>query len=92
MLSEREKVSLWVKLFHELTNGFALMLWVSSGLCFFAYGITPDDISNLYLAVVLVIVIGVTGLITFQQNAKSEALMESFKSFLPQKCLAVRDG
>jgi sodium/potassium-transporting ATPase subunit alpha len=74
---------MWVKLFKEMTNGFALMLWASAILCFIAYGLTPDDPSNIYLAVVILIVIGITCGITFQQNAKSEALMNSFKNFLP---------
>ena len=83
---------MWVKLFKEMTNGFALMLWVSAILCFIAYGLTPDDPSNIYLAVVILIVIGITCGITFQQNAKSEALMNSFKNFLPQKCTVIRGG
>lgn len=64
-LTEKEKVSMWVKLFKELTNGFALMLWVGGALCFLAYGLTPDDPSNLYLAIVILIVIGITTGITF---------------------------
>lgn len=64
-LTEKKKVSMWVKLFHELTNGFALMLWVGGILCFVAYGLTPDDPSNLYLAIVILIVIGITSGITF---------------------------
>ncbi|KAL4441171.1 hypothetical protein ABPG74_002121 [Tetrahymena malaccensis] len=91
-LSDKVRVPAWVILLKELTNGFALMLWVSAGLCFLAYGLTPDDPSNLYLAIVLLIVIFVTAFITFQQNAKSEALMKSFKNFLPQKCTVIRNG
>lgn len=64
-LTEKIKVSLWVKLFKELTNGFAVMLWISSALCFIAYGLTPADLSNLYLGVVLLIVISITSGITF---------------------------
>lgn len=64
-LTEKKKESIWMKLFKELTNGFALMLWVGTGLCFLAYGLSPDDPSNLYLAIVLVIVILITTGITF---------------------------
>lgn len=56
---------MWVKLFKELTNGFAIMLWVGAILCFIAYGLTPDDPSNLYLAIVILIVIFITCVITF---------------------------
>lgn len=68
-LTEKEKISIWVKLFHEMTGGFALLLWVSAALCFLAYGLTPDDPSNLYLAIVLLVVIFITTFITFKQNA-----------------------
>lgn len=64
-LTEKKKTPLWVKLIIELTNGFALMLWVGAALCFLAYGLTPDDPSNLYLAIVILIVITITSGITF---------------------------
>lgn len=38
-LSEKVKDPWYMKLFHELTSFFALMLWIGSALCFFAYGI-----------------------------------------------------
>ncbi|KAL4470819.1 hypothetical protein ABPG73_000079 [Tetrahymena malaccensis] len=91
-LTDKQKTPIWVVLLKELTNGFAIMLWVSAGLCFLAYGLTPDDPSNMYLAIVLLIVIFITAFITFQQNAKSEALLNSFKSFIPQKSTVLRDG
>ncbi|KAL4447137.1 hypothetical protein ABPG74_013989 [Tetrahymena malaccensis] len=91
-LSEKKKTPWWVKLIKELTNGFALMLWVGGALCFITYGLTPDDPSNLYLGVVIIIVISITSGITFQQNAKSEALMDSFKNFIPQNSTVIRDG
>jgi len=65
-LTEKKKTSIWVKLFKEMTGGFALMLWVGTGLCFLAYGLSLDDPSNLYLAIVLIIVILITTFITFQ--------------------------
>ncbi|KAL4441170.1 hypothetical protein ABPG74_002120 [Tetrahymena malaccensis] len=91
-LSDKQKIPGWVILLRELTNGFAIMLWVSAGLCFLAYGLTPDDPSNIYLAIVLLIVIFITAFITFQQNAKSEELLKSFKNLLPQKCTVLRNG
>ncbi|EAR94958.2 Na,H/K antiporter P-type ATPase alpha subunit family protein (macronuclear) [Tetrahymena thermophila SB210] len=91
-LTEKQKTPAWVVILKELTNGFAIMLWVSAGLCFLAYGLTPDDPSNMYLAIVLLIVIFITAFITYQQNAKSEALLNSFKSFIPQKSTVLRDG
>ncbi|KAL4510360.1 hypothetical protein ABPG72_008250 [Tetrahymena utriculariae] len=91
-LTEKIKTPFWVKILIELTNGFALLLWVSAALCFLAYGLSPDDPSNIYLAIVILVVIFITTGITFQQNSKSEALMNSFKSFIPAKCIVIRGG
>jgi sodium/potassium-transporting ATPase subunit alpha len=69
------------------------MLWIGGALCIMAYFLQPSQgPSNVYLAVVLFIVIILTGTITFMQTSKSEALMESFKNFLPPKCNVIRDG
>lgn len=91
-LSERKKTPWYMKLLHELTTFFALMLWVGGILCFIAYGIDSSDKSNLYLGVVLVVVVLVTGIITFFQNAKSDSIMEGFKNFIPPKCRVIRNG
>lgn len=37
-----------MKLIHELTTMFAWLLWVGSGLCFLAYGLAPEDPSNVF--------------------------------------------
>jgi len=41
---------------------------------------------------VLVIVVTLTCVVTFMQNAKSEALMESFKKFVPQNTKVIRNN
>lgn len=46
----------------------------------------------MYLGIILVFVVLLTGAITFQQTAKSEALMKKFKNFLPQTCTVVRQN
>jgi len=60
-----------------------LLLWAGAGLCFVAYGLDTSDPANLYLGIVLVIVVTLTCVVTFMQNAKSEALMEGFKNMVP---------
>lgn len=62
-----------MKLIHELTSMFSMLLWVGSILCFIAYGLSPEDPSNvyfillykLYLGIVIVVVNTLTGVITF---------------------------
>src|SRR3990167_6207769 len=92
VLSEKETVPWWMKLIHEWTSPFALLLWAGAVLCFIAYGLDTNDPSNLYLGIVLGIVNMITGLVTFFQNAKSDSVMEGFKNFIPQKCTVIRDG
>ncbi|KAL4479698.1 hypothetical protein ABPG73_017919 [Tetrahymena malaccensis] len=91
-LTEKEKTPWWVLLLKELTNGFAIMLWLGGILCFITYALNSSDPSNLYLGIVIIIVISITAVITFQQNAKSEAIMDSFKNFIPQNSTVIRDG
>jgi sodium/potassium-transporting ATPase subunit alpha len=69
------------------------MLWVGSILCIIIYILEPEgNLPNLYLAFVLIIVVLITGVITFAQGAKSEALMEGFKNMLPSVSKVLRDG
>jgi len=49
-------------------------------------------LGNVYLSIVLVIVIILTGSITFMQTSKSEALMDSFKNMIPSSCAVTRGG
>lgn len=77
----------------ELTNWFSILLWVGAILCIITYIIQPNqNLPNLYLGLILIFVILLTGAITFMQSAKSDALMDSFKNMLPQDCTVVRDG
>ena len=46
------------------------------------------SILQLYLGVVLTAVVLVTGIFSYYQEAKSSAIMESFKSMVPQVVLA----
>ena len=50
------------------------------------------DPSNLYLGVVLIVIVLCTSFMTFYQNMKSEAIMGSFKDFVPAQTIVIRDG
>jgi len=69
------------------------MLWIGSILCVITFIVQPTgNLPNLVLGFVLIFVVLLTGVITFMQSAKSEALMEGFKNMLPSVCKVVRDG
>jgi sodium/potassium-transporting ATPase subunit alpha len=80
-----------VKLLKEMASPFALLLWLGGILCFVAYGLSNDP-SNLYLGIVLIVIVLATSFMTFYQNMKSEAIMGSFKDFIPPQTIVIRDG
>ncbi|XP_045626276.1 sodium/potassium-transporting ATPase subunit alpha-B [Procambarus clarkii] len=87
----------WIKFCKHLFGGFSLLLLIGSFLCFNAYFIEAfyeeePSYDNFYLGVVLSTVVVVTGLFSFYQEAKSSAIMESFKKMVPQYAIVVRDG
>lgn len=46
VLSEKKKTPWYVKLLKEMIGFFSLLLWLGSILCFIAYGLAPEDPSN----------------------------------------------
>ncbi|CAF0758859.1 unnamed protein product [Brachionus calyciflorus] len=87
----------WIKFCKNLFGGFALLLWVGAFLCFLAYGITEatyDDApkDNLWLGVALAVVVILTGVFSYFQEAKSSRIMDSFKNMVPQQAVAYRNG
>jgi len=87
----------WVKFCKNLFGGFSLLLWVGAILCFIAYSIEAASEEepandNLYLGVVLTTVVVITGVFSYYQEAKSSAIMDSFKNLVPQYALCLRDG
>lgn len=91
-LTPPAKVPEWVKFMRTQTGFFSLLLWGGAILCFISYGIAPENVDNLYLGVVLAVVVLLTGVFSYMQDAKSEALMNSFANFLPEKTVVLRDG
>ncbi|XP_027194628.2 sodium/potassium-transporting ATPase subunit alpha-B-like [Dermatophagoides pteronyssinus] len=96
-LTPPKKTPEWVKFCKQLFGGFALLLWIGAVLCFFAYSIqhtstedAPPD--NLYLGIVLAAVVIITGCFSYYQEAKSSAIMESFKNMVPQYATVIREG
>lgn len=82
----------WVKFGLQLFGGFAGLLWVGAILCFVGYGLDQSTQENLYLGVVLVLVVVITAVFSYYQDAKSAAVMEGFKKMVPRHALVVRNG
>lgn len=78
----------WVKFCKNLFGGFAMLLWVGAILCYIAYtvdyfSLENPSADNLYLGVVLMGVVIITGCFQYYQESKSSKIMESFKSMVP---------
>jgi sodium/potassium-transporting ATPase subunit alpha len=67
------------------------LLWGGSALCVVAF-VIGQDFSNLYLAIIIAVIILITGFISFNQTMKSQSLMDSFKDFIPAQTIVVRNG
>jgi sodium/potassium-transporting ATPase subunit alpha len=83
---------MWLLFLQHLTGFFSLLLWFAAALCFLGYGLDDTMVENLYLGVVLSVVVLITGVFSFYQDAKAAATMNSFKNFLPQETEVLRDG
>uniref|UniRef100_A0A0N5D9N6 Sodium/potassium-transporting ATPase subunit alpha n=1 Tax=Thelazia callipaeda TaxID=103827 RepID=A0A0N5D9N6_THECL len=87
----------WVKFCKNLFGGFALLLWVGAFLCYVAYAVDYFSMEhpikdNLYLGIVLMTVVVITGCFQYYQESKSSKIMESFKNLVPTFALVYRDG
>ncbi|XP_077115952.1 potassium-transporting ATPase alpha chain 2-like [Ranitomeya variabilis] len=80
-----------------MAGGFAIVFWVSSALCFLAYGLQAAQDptvakDNLWLAIILIAVVVMTASFAYYQEAKSTNIMAGFKNMVPQQALVLRDG
>ena len=93
-MTEKKGLPWPIKLLPEFTGLFNYMLWAGAILCFIAYVLQTDktDKSSLYLGIVVVIVVLITGVMSFVQSSKTAAIMASFKNFIPPKTIVWRNG
>lgn len=91
-LPERKKTPEIIKFLVEITNLFAILLWIAAVLSFIGYGLAPEDKSNLWLAVFIICIIFVTGFLSYFQGRKSERILETFRSFGISQVTVIREG
>ncbi|XP_063167558.1 potassium-transporting ATPase alpha chain 2 [Candoia aspera] len=86
-----------IKFLKQMIGGFSILLWVGAILCWIAFGIqyaqkVSSSFDNLYLGVVLALVVILTGMFAYYQEAKSTNIMASFSKMIPQQALVLRDA
>ena len=93
-LTKKEAVPWYCLFLHEMIGFFSLLLWFGSALCFIGFIIQTDkeDLSNLYLGIVLAVVTFLTGCFSYAQSSKSAEMMAQFENFIPPIAYVIRDG
>nr|XP_056716912.1 potassium-transporting ATPase alpha chain 2 [Euleptes europaea] len=86
-----------IKFLKQMIGGFSILLWIGAVLCWIAFGILftqnhSGAFNQLYLGVVLALVVILTGMFAYYQEAKSTNIMASFKKMIPQQALVIRDS
>ena len=97
-LTPPKEIPEWVKYLKQMTNGFAILLWIGALFSIIAFLINNSQDpefaskSDLWLGIVLIFVVVVTGTFQYYQESRSGKIMESFNKMLPQQAIVVRDG
>ena len=96
-LTPPKMVPEWYRFTKNLFSGFALLLWVGAFLCFFAHTIKMSGSEknlndNLYLGIILVIIVFITGIFSYYQESKHYKIMKSFKRLIPQYATVIRNN
>uniref|UniRef100_A0A667FLM7 Sodium/potassium-transporting ATPase subunit alpha n=1 Tax=Lynx canadensis TaxID=61383 RepID=A0A667FLM7_LYNCA len=86
-----------IKFLKQMVGGFSILLWIGAILCWIAYGIQysmnkSSSLDNAYLGCVLALVVILTGIFAYYQEAKSTNIMATFNKMIPQQALVIRDS
>uniref|UniRef100_A0A8B9BKX1 Sodium/potassium-transporting ATPase subunit alpha n=2 Tax=Anser TaxID=8842 RepID=A0A8B9BKX1_9AVES len=78
-----------VKFLKQMVGGFSILLWIGAVFSWISFGIqfaqgAESPFDNLYLGVVLALVVILTGIFAYYQEAKSTNIMASFSKMIPQ--------
>uniref|UniRef100_A0A672V674 Sodium/potassium-transporting ATPase subunit alpha n=1 Tax=Strigops habroptila TaxID=2489341 RepID=A0A672V674_STRHB len=78
-----------VKFLKQMIGGFSILLWIGVVFSWISFGIqlaqgAESPFDNLYLGVVLALVVILTGIFAYYQEAKSTNIMASFSKMIPQ--------
>ncbi|XP_053419919.1 potassium-transporting ATPase alpha chain 2 isoform X2 [Nycticebus coucang] len=96
-LTPPKQTSEIIKFLKQMVGGFSILLWVGAFLCYIAFGIqysnnTSSSLDSVYLGSVLILVVILTGVFAYYQEAKSTNIMSSFSKMIPQQALVIRDS
>ena len=81
----------WVRLLHEFTHFFAVILWIAAALAFIAGARDPAS-GMLQLGIAILAVIVVNGVFSFLQEYRAERAIAALRELLPAHVKVMRDG
>jgi len=76
----------------HLFGGFSALLWTGAILSFIGFALDSEATENLYLGIVLVVVVTLTGCFAYYQEAKAGAVMKGWAKMAPGEATVLRDG
>ncbi|KXS21130.1 hypothetical protein M427DRAFT_93562 [Gonapodya prolifera JEL478] len=83
----------WLKFLDKLRGLFNLIMLFAGVVTYILYGIdTVNNSSNVYIGGILIAVAFLNSFIEYYQEAKSQAILESFLNLIPSRSTAVRGG
>jgi len=90
-IKKKETVPMWKKFLKQLTNFFALLLWVASIMALVGEVLSPGE-GMLNLGLALVAVVMINGTFTFYQEYKAEKAVEALQNMLAFTAVVIREG
>jgi len=91
VLTPPVKTPEWKRFLMQFKNTFLVLLNICAVLSLVAFFLNKDK-TNLFLAIVLVVVVFLTGLLQFHEEGKAYKIIDSFSKMLASKCTVIRDG
>eukprot|EP01115_Flamella_aegyptia_P001611 TRINITY_DN1266_c0_g1_i2.p1 TRINITY_DN1266_c0_g1~~TRINITY_DN1266_c0_g1_i2.p1 ORF type:complete len:907 (-),score=328.67 TRINITY_DN1266_c0_g1_i2:612-3332(-) len=92
VLTPAKVTPMWIKFLQQFIQFFPLLLEAGGILCIIAYILDDSTADNLYLGIILWLVVIITAVFSFMQEAKSASVMDGFKKLAPQNCKVHRGG
>ncbi|KAJ3342831.1 hypothetical protein HDU93_000961 [Gonapodya sp. JEL0774] len=93
MLTPPPKRPSWLQFFDKLRGLFNLIMLFAGIVTYVLYGIdTVANSSNVYIGGILIAVAFLNAFIEYYQEAKSQAILESFLNLIPSRSTVIRGG
>jgi sodium/potassium-transporting ATPase subunit alpha len=91
VLTPPAKMPEWKRFLQQFQNTFLVLLNICGVLSLISF-LIDREITNLFVAIVLFIVVFLTGFLQFHEEGKAYKIIDSFSQMLATTCTVIRDG